>query len=63
VTADPIPHDSILLHDRERAVVQTDANRRDVIFACELLELQAWVRWIGMEEAICLLSIPLTGQR
>jgi hypothetical protein len=63
MTADPIPHDSILLHDGQRAVSQTDANRIDVVFAFQLLELQTGVRWISLEEAICLLSIPLRPQR
>src|SRR5262245_43073823 len=40
VTADPVPDDVIFLHDCKSAVIETDANRIEVILAFQLLELQ-----------------------
>ena len=52
MTADPIPDDAIFLHDRQGAVVETDASRIDVVLPFEFLKLQAWVRGIALEKAI-----------
>jgi hypothetical protein len=52
VTADPIPHNPISIHDRKGTVLQADANRVDVIFAFQFFELQTGVRWIGLEETV-----------
>jgi hypothetical protein len=37
VAADPVPHDSIFLHDGQSAIFETDANQIDVILAFQLL--------------------------
>ena len=37
VTGDPIPDDAIFLHDRKRAVFETDASRIDFVLAFEFL--------------------------
>jgi hypothetical protein len=39
VTADPIPHDSIFVHDGQGTVLQTDANRVDVVFAFQFFRI------------------------
>ena len=62
VTADPVPHDSIVFHDGQSAIFKTDANRIDVILAFQLFELQARVRRIALEETICALGVPLRAQ-
>src|ERR1035441_789637 len=36
MTADPVPHDSVLLHDGQRAIIQADANRIDFILAFQI---------------------------
>jgi hypothetical protein len=46
MTADPVPHDSIFLHDAKGPIFKTDANRIDVILAFQLLELQTG--WAGL---------------
>jgi hypothetical protein len=61
--ADPIPDDSIFLHDGQCTVFQPDANRIDAIFAFQLLELQTGVRRIVPEQTICAHGIPLSVER
>ena len=52
VTADPIPHNPISIHDRKGTVLQADANRVDVIFAFQLFELQTGVCRVGLEDTV-----------
>jgi hypothetical protein len=59
VTADRVPDDAVFLHERQSALLQTDASRIDVILAFQLLELQARVRRIALEEPIGALGVPL----
>jgi hypothetical protein len=62
VTADPVPHDSIVPHDGQSAIFKTDANRLDAILAFQFLELQARVRRIALEQTICALGVPLRAK-
>jgi hypothetical protein len=48
VAANPVPDDPISFHYRQRAVIKTDTNRIEVGLAFQLFELQARVRWIGL---------------
>ncbi len=59
MTADPVPHDSIFLHDAKGSIFKTDANRIDVILAFQFLELQAGVRRIFLKETLSALGVPL----
>ena len=52
VAADPVPDDSVLLHDRQCAIAKTDANRVDILLAFHLLESQTGMRRIGLEELV-----------
>jgi hypothetical protein len=64
MTADPVLHDSVFLHNGQSAIFKADANRIDVILAFQLFELQAGVRRIAPEETIRAFGVPLraTGQ-
>ena len=57
--ADPIPDDPVFLHDRQRAIVQADARRINIILALQLLEFQARMPWILPKKAIRALRVPL----
>ena len=63
VTADPIPHESISVPDGQGTVLQTDANRVNVIFAFQLFELQTGVCRIGPEETVRTFSVALGVNR
>jgi hypothetical protein len=60
VTPDPVPDDSIFLHDCQSAEFKTDANRIDVVLAFQLLELQTGVGRIALKEAIGALGVALS---
>jgi len=60
VTADPVPHDSVLPHDGQSAIFKTDANRIDVVLAFQFLELQTRVFRIALEETIGALGVQLS---
>jgi hypothetical protein len=47
VVANPTPHDVILLHDCQSAVLKADPSREDTILALEFLELQSGVRGVA----------------
>jgi hypothetical protein len=62
VSADPVPHYSILLHDGQCAIFKADANRIDVLLAFQLFELQTRVRRVAVEETIGALGVPLSAK-
>ena len=62
--ADPVPDNSIFLHDSQSAVLKADASRVDVIRAFQFLELQTGMRWVALDwvalgETIGGLRVPL----
>lgn len=59
MSADPIPDGSVPPENGKSAILQADADRIDVIFAFEFLEMQTGVSWIVSKNAICSLRILL----
>ena len=58
MSADPIPDGSVPPENGEGAILQADADRIDVIFAFEFLEMQTGVSGICLEKRDTLASHP-----
>jgi hypothetical protein len=59
VVANPVPYDAASPHDRERAIIETDPGRVDVVLTFQFLELQTGMRRVCPKKAIS----PLSAQR
>ena len=62
VPANPVPDHTTLSHDRQSSIIEPNANRVDVFFAFQFLELQAGMRRIGAEQPVGLLGVTLHFQ-
>jgi hypothetical protein len=52
MAADPVPDDSVSLHNGQCTVIEADADRVDAALALQLLEVQTGVRRAGTKETI-----------